>query len=589
MLRKGNHGALSPSSNLFKFLVPLLFSSPLSSKPSLTSIPPKHLITDPKVKLQPISKAPISLTAPYPLGPDIVSLSTAKSICSLLANHGDTTTSIEDLLSTYKDKLNSNVVLQILMNYGQLGRIKTLEFCSWAGIQMGFQFNDCVIEYMADFLGRRKLFDDMKCLLLTVVSHSGRVSCRTFSICIRYLGRQGRISEALCLFEEMESKFRCKPDNLVYNNMLYVLCKKNSSEQLIDLAITIFRRIELPDTYSYSNVVVGLCKFDRIETALEVFGEMGRTGLVPTRSAVNVLIGKLCSLSAKEGAIEKVRVANNRRPYTILVPNVVVRSGSIQPAVKVFWAVHGLGLIPSSFVTVELLSELCRLGKMDQALDILKVVEDMKLSCLDESYSIVMNAMCNHRCVEEASHLFGRMLSSGKKPKLSVYNSIISMLCKIGSLDDAERVYKIMNRNRCLPNNITYSALIHAYVEAENCEAAYDLLMEMLGLGWSPHFHTYDIVSRLLSQAGKMDMCCKLERKLESQALQKLCKIGRLEDAYEKLKSMLDKGLCPPGYVREAFEQAFRKHDKLNMAQELLDRADQTQKSDEKKFEMFSN
>lgn len=47
------------------------------------------------------------------------------------------------------------------MNYRQLGRIKTLEFFAWAGMQMGFQFDDCVVEYMADFLGRRKLLDDV--------------------------------------------------------------------------------------------------------------------------------------------------------------------------------------------------------------------------------------------------------------------------------------------------------------------------------------------------------------------------------------------------------------------------------------------
>ncbi|POO03367.1 Pentatricopeptide repeat [Trema orientale] len=579
MLLRTPHGAQAQSpSNLCKFLIPFLFSSPLSSKPSSTSRAPNHLMKIPK----PCSKTPISLSpSNHPQLQDTVSLSSVNSICSLLTNHSHKTSSIDDLLTSYKDKLNSNVVLHILMNYGQLGRIRTLEFFSWAGLQMGFQFDDSVIEYMADFLGRRKLFDDMKCLLLTVISHRGRVSCRTFSICIRYLGRQGRINEALCLFEEMGSKFRCTPDNLVYNNMLYVLCKKNSSEQLIDLAVTIFRRIELPDTYSYSNIVVGLCKFDRLETALDVLGEMGRAGLIPTRSAVNVLIGKFCSLSAKEGAIEKVRVNNTRRPFTILVPNLDVKSGAIQPAVQVFWAVHDLGMLPSSFVIVQLLSELCRLSKVDEAVKVLKVVEEMKPSCLDESYSIVMNAMCNRRSVEQASHLFGRMLSLGKKPKLSVYNSVICMLCKLGNLDDAERVYKIMNKNRSLPNNLTYSALIHAYVEAGNWEAGYDLLMEMLGLGFSPHFHTYDMVLKILSQAGKMDMCFKLERKLESQALQKLLKIGRLAEAYEKLKSMLDRGLRPPGYVRDAFKHAFEKHGKLKIAQELLDRVDQIQKSDE--------
>ncbi|KAH7514452.1 pentatricopeptide repeat-containing protein At1g12775, mitochondrial isoform X2 [Ziziphus jujuba] len=573
------HGALSLLLQRFHS------SSTLSSKPD-TALTAIDTITKPP-KPSKIRK-PTSLSAPIPRVLDTVSPQ-VNAICSLLCNHSQQTVTIDNLLKCFKENLSSNLVLQILMNYRQLGRIKTLEFFSWAGLQMGFKFDDSVIEYMADFLGRRKLFDDMKCLLVTVFSCNGQISSRTFSICIRFLGRQGRIREALCLFEEMESKFRCKPDNFVYNNMLYVLCKKESSGQLIDLALTIFRRIELPDTYSYSNVIIGLCKFGRFETALEVFVEMYRAGLVPTRSVVNVLIGKLCSLSEKEGEIAKVRVKSMRRPFTILVPNVGVKSGTIQPtvhAVQVFWAVHHLGLLPSSFVIIQLISELCRLGKTEEAVEILKVVEDMKRSCLEESYSIVMKALCKHHLVEEASHLFGRMLSQGVKPKLSDYNSVICMLCKIGNLDGAERVYKIMSKNRCLPDSLTYSVLIHAYVEARNWEAAYGLLIEMLGLGLSPHFHTHSAVDKLLRENGKMVLCHKLERKLESQNLLKLCKENRLQLAYEKLNSMLEKGCYPPAYVRDAFEHAFEKRGKLQMAREVLGKMDKTQKTQGEKLKV---
>uniref|UniRef100_A0A7N2MQX9 Pentatricopeptide repeat-containing protein n=1 Tax=Quercus lobata TaxID=97700 RepID=A0A7N2MQX9_QUELO len=166
-----------------------------------------------------------------------------------------------------------------------------------------------------------------------------------------FIGRQGRVREALCLFQEMESQFRCKPDNLVDNNMLYVLCKK-----------------------------------ERFETAHDVFGEIGRAGLVPTRSAENFLIGELCSLSAK-GVVEKV-VKDAHRPFTILVPNVGANSGAVQPADAVFWAVHEMGLLPRN-------------------------------------------------------------------------------------LDDAKRVFEIMNKKRCLPDNFTYLALILAHGEARKWEDAY--------------------------------------------------------------------------------------------------------------------
>jgi pentatricopeptide repeat protein len=211
---------------------------------------------------------------------------------------------------------------------------------------------------------------------------------------------------------------------------------------------------------------------------------------------------------------------------------------------------------------------------MTEAFEILKVVEERKLNCVAEGYSIVMRALCEYRLVEEAGHLFGRMLSLELKPKLVVYNSIICMLCKVGRLDDAQRVFQIMSKKRCLPDSVTYTALVHAYGEARNWEVAYDLLMEMLGLGWIPHFHAYTLVDKLLREHGRIDLSNKLERKLESQILHKHCKAGQLEAAYEKLRSMLEKGFYPPMYVRDAFEHAFQKYGKLEIARELLENMD---------------
>lgn len=567
MILRTKHGPLPLSSSLFKTISTSFKSSPFpaNSKPNFATSRTHPLLTV-RVASQVL---------------DTASSSDVNSICSLLSNQThQPELDLDILLKGFKQKLNSNLVLQTLMNYRQLGRIRTLEFFSWAGLQMGFTFDDCVVEYMADFLGRRKLFDDMKCLLVTVFSYRGRLSCRAFSICIRFLGRQGRVKEAICLFEEMETKFRCKPDNFVYNNLLYVLCKKERSEELIDFALVVFRKIKSPDTYSYSNILAGLCKFGRFEIAFEVFGEMSRAGLVPTRSAVNILIGQLSLLSAKEGAVEKVRVKDAYRPFTILVPNVGAKGGAIQPAVEVFWAVHDRGILPSAFVINQLMLELCRLCKMDEAVKVLKVIEGRKLSCVQEAYSIVIQTLCERRLVEEARHLFNRMLSRGMKPKLIVYNSVISMLCKLGSLDDAKTVFEIMNKKRCVPDNLTYSAFIHAYGDARDWEAAYDFLIEMLGLGLSPHSHSYSLVDKLLMEHGRLDLRLKLEQKLNSQILQKLCKAGELGAACEKLKSMVGNGFYPPVYVRDAFEHAFRKCGKLKMARELLEKIDEGFKPD---------
>lgn len=427
---------------------------------------------------------------------------------------------------------------------------------------------------MADFLGRRKLFDDLKWLLKTVSSHKGRVSTRTVSICIRFLGRQGRVVEALTLFKTMKLELNCSPDNLVFNNVLYVLCKKDSSGGFIDVAIAIFRRMGHPDVYSYSNLIVGLCRFGRLENALEVFHQMSSANLAPTRTAANVLIEQLCNLGGQNQLIEKVKVKDWRRPFDILVPNMWAKGG-IEPAVEVFWAITKLGLLPSSHVVNGLISELCRWGNIQDAIEILKMAENRKMRSTDESYTIVIRVLCRLRRMDEACNLFGRMIFLGLKPKIIVYNSIICSFCKLGNVAEAQGYFEIMNKRRCEPDCATYTMLIHANCANGKWEAAYELLMEMVGLGWNPHFGTYNLVDRLLKEHGRPDLSLKLERKMEVENLRAYCKAGRLEAAYDELSSMLAKGFYPPLYARDAFEQAFQRSGKWKMAQELLEKLDQ--------------
>lgn len=135
--------------------------------------------------------------------------------------------------------------------------------------------------------------------------------------------------------------------------------------------------------------------------------------MLHTHSAVNMLIGELCLMSAKEGSVGKVRVRNTRRPCTILVPNIGGNSGAIQPAIQVFWVVCNSGLLPSAFVVVKLMSEFSCLGNKEEADRVLRIVEERKLTCVQEGYSVVITALWECGRVEEAWDLFGRMLTCG--------------------------------------------------------------------------------------------------------------------------------------------------------------------------------
>ncbi|XP_072953624.1 uncharacterized protein [Typha angustifolia] len=499
--------------------------------------------------------------------------SAVESICSLLSSSSDPSQTLDDLLKDFKPKLTSDLVLDILRSHRQLGRSRTLQFFSWAGSHLGFRFDDAVVEYVAGFLAQREPFDDLKRLLKTVAANNGRVSTRTVLICIWSLGRQGRVLEALAIFEMMELELNCYPDNLVFNSVLYLLCKTECSGGMIDVALTIFRRIGQPDANSYSSIIVGLCVSGRLENALQMFDEMQRCNLAPRISVANALIGQLCEIGGRKELVDKVQVKDWRRPFDILVPNIATKSAT-ETAFEVFRVVTKLGLLPSSHVVTKVILELCRWGKIDEAIEILNVLESRKPLSINVSYAIVIRALCGVRRIDEACNLFGRMIHLGLKPKLTVYNAIICALCKLGNVVDAQSYFETMNKMKCEPDGATYTMLIHAYCKVQDLDTAYRLMMEMVGLGLKPHYNTSSLVDGLLRKNCRIDLSLKLERKMEVQILHLYCKEGRFEAAYDKLNSMIAKGFYPPVYARDAFERAFQGSSRWKIAKDLLAKMD---------------
>lgn len=506
-----------------------------------------------------------------------------QNICTLLseeANQGNS--KIHSILRRLRFNLTPEIVLGVLKNYRRIGRDRALQFFSWAGNRNGYRHDNIVVDYMADFLGRRKLFDDLKCLLKTMsAERSGLVTPRTVSIAVRYLGRAGKIDEALLVFEQMEQKYDVKPNNLVFNNVLYILCKSSAVNRehmvsCVEKGLLIFEKMDSPDTYSYSNVIIGLCKIGRVEEAMIIFDEMQGDGVMvrvsPTRTAVNNLIGELCAANMKQGSVSisnvKVKGSSSTLRIDILVPNLKSKN-YLDMAVGIFWKTSDLGVFPSVFVMNMLLEELCRSRKVEFALKIFSLMADRGLRRDGQTYHIIIQALFKIGRSSEASGIFSQMISDGAKPDVLMYNFVISSLCRAGNLRDADNYFDMMKKKRGLPNNVTYTALIHAHCKADNWQAASTLLNELLGLGWSPHSHTFNLVDGLLRKTGKIDIAEKLLLKMESLHIHNDCKAGDWEAAYQKVKKMLERGSSPHVYTLDLVEQALRKAGKWGVVQEF--------------------
>ncbi|WJX75386.1 hypothetical protein P8452_58923 [Trifolium repens] len=173
--------------------------------------------------------------------------------------------------------------------------------------------------------------------------------------------------------------------------------------------------------------------------------------------------------------------------------------------------------------------------------------------------------------MKEDKNLFG--------PDMCTYNSVLSVLCKVGKINDALIVWDELKGCGYEPDEFTYTILVRGCCRTCRMDEALRIFNEMKDNGFRPGVLVYNCVLDGLFKAAKVNEACQMFEKMAQEGVKASCstynilihgliKNGRSEAGYTLFCDLKKKGqfvdgisysivvlqLCKEGHLEEALE-----------------------------------
>lgn len=190
------------------------------------------------------------------------------------------------------------------------------------------------------------------------------------------------------------------------------------------------------------------------------------------------------------------------------------------------------------------LSELdgfCENGKAKEAVELLKSLEEQKIAVDLPRYMRLMQVCGEVEALEEAKAVHAEVLRSHPDLSVSVYNKILEMYSRCGSMEDATSVFRTMPGQ----NLTTWDTMITWLAKNGHGEEAIDLFTEFKRSGFKPDGHMFLGVFKACSAVGDV-----YEGLSHLKSMSRDFGIEPTVDHYEGVVEMLGSS----GYLDEALE-----------------------------------
>ncbi|KAI5348552.1 hypothetical protein L3X38_001439 [Prunus dulcis] len=371
----------------------------------------------------------------------------------------------------------------------------------------------------------------------------------TFFSLIHRLSYQGDMSKAIEVLELMtDDKVKYPFDNFVCSSVISGFCKIGKPE----IAVKFFENAVnsgalQPNIVTYTALVGALCKLGRVNEVCDLVCRIEKEEL-----AFDVVFYSswICGYIS-EGALMEVFQKNRQMvdkgirsdtiSYTIMIDG-FSKLGDVEKALGFLIKMRKGGLEPNLITYTAIMLGFCKKGKLEEAFAIFKMVEDLGIEVDEFMYATLINGSCMRGDLDGVFHLLHNMEKREINPSIVTYNTVINGLCKFGRTSEADKISKGI-----LGDTITYSTLLHGYIEEENITG----IME---------------TKRRLEEAGVcMDVVmCNI-------VIKSLFMVGAFEDAYMLYKGMPEKELVADSITYCTMIDGYCKVGRMDEALEIFD------------------
>ncbi|KAK7329188.1 hypothetical protein VNO77_23338 [Canavalia gladiata] len=394
-----------------------------------------------------------------------------------------------------------------------------------------------------------------------------------FVILIDGYGRRGDFDNVFHLFDEME-KSGISPSVVTFNAVINGLSKYGRTSEADE-----FSKNVAADVITYSTLLHGYTKEENILGMLQTKRRLEEAGIAMDVVMCNVLIKALFMM----GAFDDIYALYKGMPEMDLVPNSVTyctmidgycKVGRIDEALEIFDEFRKAS-ISSDACYNSIINGLCKKGMAEMATEALLELCHKGLELDIGTYRVLMKTIFKENNTKEVLDLIYRMESLGPDIYNDVCNDSIFLLCQRGLLNDANQLYMMMKRKVLSVTSKSYYLILRGHLNNGNREQILPLLNSFL--------KEYGLVEPMVPKILACYLCLKdvnsairfLEKTVDhspaitfpDSILNILIKEGRALDAYKLVMETQDNlsvmyvdyaividGLCKGGYLDKALD-----------------------------------
>ncbi|KAJ6298808.1 hypothetical protein OIU76_019883 [Salix suchowensis] len=330
-----------------------------------------------------------------------------------------------------------------------------------------------------------------------------------FGVFIWRLCRNGDLGEVLRLVDAVKRWNSLINGSVIAVLIVHGLCEASRTSEALRALNELRIRGWKPDFIAYRVVAEAFRSLGSVFDVNEVLKMKRKLGVAPRsndyREFILCLITERRIYEAKElGEV----IASGNFPMEDDVLNALIGSVStIDPysAMKFFHFVIGKGKFPMLLTLSNLSRNLCKHGKIDELVEVYRVLSSNEYFSDMESYNVMFSFLCKGGRVREAYEVLQEMRKKGLDPDISIYNSLIEVLCREDLLRPAKRLWDEMFVIGCGGNLKTYNILIGKFSEIGQTEEAMRLFNHMLEKGLTPDATTHISLLEALCQETKFE------------------------------------------------------------------------------------
>ncbi|XLR70366.1 hypothetical protein S83_021038 [Arachis hypogaea] len=158
---------------------------------------------------------------------------------------------------------------------------------------------------------------------------------------------------------------------------------------------------------------------------------------------------------------------------------------------------------------------LCKAGRVDEAVEVVKEMDANNCSATSFIYSVLVHTYGVENQIDEAINTFIEMESKGLKPDVVVYNALIGAFCKANKFKNVHRVLQEMESNGVDPNSRTCNVIISGLISQGETDRAFRVFRRVVK-SCEPDADTYTMLIKMFSERNELEIAMKYGKMIEN-------------------------------------------------------------------------